>query len=499
MRINLKRLLSWVLLCTLLACAPAAASAPRFTDVPSGYWAASQISQAVQTGLFNGRTATYFGAAEPITRAEFTVALCRLFRWDMVTPSSGSFTDNQNPAAWYYSAVETAYHNGAVTRQSETFRPNDVITREELSVMLVRALGYTSIAGLTQDLPLSFRDVDSNRGYLSMAYELGITSGTSAAAFSPGKTASRAQAAVMLVRVYDKLHSQAFSLCGIAPDSSNLAADGMRLVAVPAAALTTGGSVALTRLMTDAQVRAVRAAASGAKAALYVSGSSDVLQGKAADTAAALEEAVTSGGYDGLFLDIRQVGADRKAALTELVGTVRAALGDKILYVMAEAPCWQGTAYDGYDYAALAARADRVVLRVAAYDKMVGGVVTAPQEPLEEVYYSLAKLKSSVDLSKVSLLLSTTGSDGSSGSRIAGLLTSPGIGTYYSARYAAAYLVRTSGSSSSVVLWYQDAAAAAARAQLCAFFGVSGICLSDLTSLGNYGDDSLLGGLTPAQ
>ena len=40
-----------------------------------------------------------------------------------------------------YSAVETAYANGAITRQTDTFRPREPITREELAVMLVRAMG----------------------------------------------------------------------------------------------------------------------------------------------------------------------------------------------------------------------------------------------------------------------------------------------------------------------------------------------------------------------
>lgn len=68
------------------------------------------------------------------------VALCRLFGWEMVTPEAGSYTDNQDKSAWYYSAVETAYANGAITRQTDTFRPREPITREELAVMLVRAM-----------------------------------------------------------------------------------------------------------------------------------------------------------------------------------------------------------------------------------------------------------------------------------------------------------------------------------------------------------------------
>ena len=52
----------------------------------------------------------------------------------MVTPEAGSYTDNQDKSAWYYSAVETAYANGAITRQTDTFRPREPITREELAV-----------------------------------------------------------------------------------------------------------------------------------------------------------------------------------------------------------------------------------------------------------------------------------------------------------------------------------------------------------------------------
>ena len=50
---------------------------------------------------------------------------------------------------------------------------------------------------------MPFQDVDTGAGYLAMAYELGIVNGTSKTTFSPEKTATREQAAVMLMRVYD--------------------------------------------------------------------------------------------------------------------------------------------------------------------------------------------------------------------------------------------------------------------------------------------------------
>lgn len=492
MRNALKGLLCGAVLCALLG-GGAAAAQQRFSDVPEGYWAADRINRAAETGLFNGRSSSWFGAERPMTRAEFAAVLCRLFGWETARSDTGSFTDNQDPSAWYYGAVETVCRHGAVTLQSRTFRPADPITREELSVMLVRALGYSTLAGLAQELPLPFRDVDASRGYLSMAYQLGIAAGTSAKAFSPESPATRAQAAVMLMRVYDKLHAAAPALWGLAPGSESLTTDGMHLVAVPAAALTAGSCVTLTPSMAEGEVRAVRAASAGTQTLLCVSGDAGALAGSAPDTAAALAEAVGDGGYSGLLLDLRQVPAARKTALTALSAAVRAALGTRLLYVTAEAPVWQGTACGGYDFAALAGSADRIVLRVAPYRKDSGGVLTAPEEPLEEIYYALSELKGAVSPSKLSLLLTTTGSDGSDGARIAKLLNTPGMERYYSARYGSAYLVGTADSR--VALWYQDAAAAADRRLLCAFFGVESICLSDLTSLGDYGDDSLLGGL----
>ena len=41
--------------------------------------------------------------------------------------------------------------------------------------------------------------------YIQIAYTIGMTNGTSATAFSPGSTATRAQAAAMLVRIYEKI------------------------------------------------------------------------------------------------------------------------------------------------------------------------------------------------------------------------------------------------------------------------------------------------------
>lgn len=509
MRTRIQRILSCLLLCALLSCllpAPAAAAAaPSFRDVPSTHWAADSIQRAVKAGLIQGESASTFGVGRPMSRAAFLVVLCRFFGWEMQTPARGSFSDNQNPKAWYYSAVETAYSNGALTRQSSTCRPNDPVTREEMAVMLVRSLGYTTLAGLDQGLPCPFTDMDANRGYLNMAYYLGISGGTSATTFSPTATATREQAVVMLMRLYDRFHTAAPERIGLTTSAEGLTdLTGYRAVAITGAQLINAGSVQLVRSPAEDTVSAVQTAAkaAGTKVLLGVTANAAIVHTRAADLAEVLTAAVRSGGYDGVLLDIPRLPENQSGNLTFLVSTLKKQLGSGMLYVVADAPDSSGSTY-GYQYAALAAAADRVILRVAAYDKTVSGFPTLPPEPLEEVYYALASLKGSLPAAKTSLWLTSTGltRTGSSGrlssvsaQGIEDLLHTSSATSRYSARYAVPYLIRTVNKSHATV-WYHNADSAAMRVRMAALFGIGSVCLSDLTSVAEYSDYSLLAGL----
>ena len=316
----MKRRLQWfcscALLCALLVTAalpaPAAAASTGFSDVPESHWAADSIRRAVDLGLFQGQTPTRFGLGAPMTRGAFVVALCRLFGWEMVTPEAGSYTDNQDKSAWYYSAVETAYANGAITRQTDTFRPREPITREELAVMLVRAMGYGTIAGLAQDLPMPFRDVTTNVGYIAMAHELGLVNGTAATTFSPDQTATREQAAVMLIRLYDSYHAAAPEKTGIAYSAEGLTdLTGYGAVAVGGARLIYAGESRLAGTP-DAETAAAlqeTITAAGAVPLLHVGGSASALKDDPSHTAEVLAAAVESGGYEWLLLDLAELSS----------------------------------------------------------------------------------------------------------------------------------------------------------------------------------------------
>lgn len=486
---------------TAMAAAPASAAGP-FRDLPAGYWAADDINQAVQLGLVQGETADRFGVGHPMTRAAFVMMLCRVFGWETVTPKEGSFSDNQDRSAPYYSAVETAVANGALTGQSDRFRPEDAVTREEMTVMLMRSLGYTTLAGLELGLKCPFQDVESSRTYLTMAWYLGVASGTTVTTFSPDDAATREQAVVMLMRVREKLGKTSPERLGLVASSvseKDVDFTPFDAVAVSGVWLTPAGEIlgGISEEQTQALREAIRAA--GAKALLRVSGGQTAMRGDPARLAQAVVDAAA--GYDGVFLDVTDLTKSERQAHAGLVRELRELLGDKTLCVTAKAPSTAG-ADGGYDYASLSRTADRLILRVPSYSGRVNGFPTLPQEPLEELYYALAYLKPTTELSNCSLWLTTTGAirrDGGSSNAlrtedIQALLTEPRAETYYSARYAEAYLVSAKDGLQTVV-WYHDQRAARARVLLGAFFDVESVCLSDLTSVADDPAASLFPGL----
>ena len=242
-----KRLLSLVL--TLALClgqalpvlaAEDAAGTPEtgYTDVPADCWCAESIARATELGLFQGLGDGRFGRGEPITRSAFITALVRLFGWSAGIPPKGTFSDVA-PGSWYYAAVETAYANDAVAASDHAFRPGDNISRGEMVTMLIRGLGYTALAGTVSTYSSPFTDVSANKGFISIAYDMALVDGVGDGRFDPDGSATREQAAVLLVRVYDLLH---------APPAAMQSAGGYTRVAVPTPKPAAGGEIPTTPL-----------------------------------------------------------------------------------------------------------------------------------------------------------------------------------------------------------------------------------------------------------
>ena len=157
----------------VLAAAPQPARA-AFSDA-AGHWAAEIIEKAEDYGLIQGYPDGTFGVEDEITRGQFVTVLCRMFGWDLISPETPSYIDCL-PSAWYYSAVETARAHD-VMDPAGAFRPEDYISRGEMAVMLVRALGYGDLAEGLEDPDLPFDDVTEDAGYIHVAWRIGMVNG----------------------------------------------------------------------------------------------------------------------------------------------------------------------------------------------------------------------------------------------------------------------------------------------------------------------------------
>lgn len=178
-----------------------------YTDIDDGHWTSASVERAIDLGLLQGVAEGEFGWGRPMSRAEFATALVRLFGWETVSPARPSFTDVA-PGRWFYSAVETARANGALSAGQPEFRPADGVTREEMAAMLVRGLGYASLAGLAQEYGSPFADVSTNKGFITAAYDMGLMGGVGDGMFDPSGVAARELAAAVLMRVYDCLNAE---------------------------------------------------------------------------------------------------------------------------------------------------------------------------------------------------------------------------------------------------------------------------------------------------
>ncbi|HWI65261.1 MAG TPA: S-layer homology domain-containing protein, partial [Symbiobacteriaceae bacterium] len=158
-------------------------------------------------------SADAFDPDRPITRAEVAKLLTLMLARDpdrQIQVGAGNaqtFTD-VTPAAWHYAYVETAARLGLVRGSDGQFRPDDPVTREELAVMIIRALGLEQ-AVPTAD-PLQLQDLNQTADWshkaVLLALENGLMRGVSSVAFDPQGVATRAQAAAVVLRAL--LHAE---------------------------------------------------------------------------------------------------------------------------------------------------------------------------------------------------------------------------------------------------------------------------------------------------
>ena len=174
-----------------------------FIDIQDVAWAQEAIVNLAEKGIINGKSKDEFYPNDLITRAEFAqlVSAGMLEDNGIIDPGFGDVTVND----WYFNGVARAYSCGIIHGYSNTyFGAGENITRQDMAVMIYRALGIQDEEGLQNS---EFQDVDEIADYakraVSYLYQKGIISGVEQGVFAPKEYATRAQAAKI---IYEALH-----------------------------------------------------------------------------------------------------------------------------------------------------------------------------------------------------------------------------------------------------------------------------------------------------
>ncbi|MFC5470135.1 cadherin-like beta sandwich domain-containing protein [Cohnella suwonensis] len=171
------------------------ASETNLTDI-KGHWAEASIRELIQSGAISGYPDQTFKPNNKITRAEFVSILVKAFK--LKAPDSKTFADTTDH--WAKDSIGSTAALGIATGDGEgNFRPDDPITREEMALIIVRALKLNASAKF-----VSFKDNSAVSGWaieaVAAAADKGLLSGYEDGTIRAKANTTRAEAVAVIVR-----------------------------------------------------------------------------------------------------------------------------------------------------------------------------------------------------------------------------------------------------------------------------------------------------------
>jgi|GEM_PF-308468 len=194
-----------------------------YIDVPVNHWAAKLVSGAKLAGFLDYITGESFDPKKPLPRAEAIEILAKttfakkkidwLLDWEVgfeeeveeerVEVELKTFKDVPD-GYWAATPIQALATLGIISGYPDgTFRPENTLTRAELSTLLVKARGLRP----AQVNTALFRDLPAKHwasGYVSNAMDLGLVQGYPDGTFQPSRKVSRAEAVTVISR-FDEL------------------------------------------------------------------------------------------------------------------------------------------------------------------------------------------------------------------------------------------------------------------------------------------------------
>lgn len=166
-----------------------------FTDIKN-HWAKENIEKLITKGIVSGYPDGTFKPDKTITRAEFASMLCNVFKFK--DKGNNIFADTKEH--WAKDNISKAASAGVVSGyDAYNFGPDDLITREQMAVMIARA---NNLAPIQEELDFSDNNRISSWAKPSMVIvnKQGIMAGYPDNTIKPQGKASRAEAVTVIVK-----------------------------------------------------------------------------------------------------------------------------------------------------------------------------------------------------------------------------------------------------------------------------------------------------------
>ena len=173
------------------------------SDDITGHLFEQHMRTLINKGIMSGYGNDVYLPDKEITRAEFATLVAKALQ----LPQADSNFNDVPKTYGLYDGVSRAFGAGIIKgRSPETFAPNDVITREEMAVMVKQALDYKKVNVTVS--PLTFADTNriNYKEHVQVMVATGIIKGyPEDNTFRPHLSATRGMASAMLNLMLDKI------------------------------------------------------------------------------------------------------------------------------------------------------------------------------------------------------------------------------------------------------------------------------------------------------
>lgn len=174
------------------------------------HWARSSMEVLASRGIVDGLSQNQFVPEGVLTRAQFTKMLVGALQLHPAAGTSSTFTDVSRNH-WSHGWVEAAVSAGLVQGDGASFNPDAELTREQMMIMLVRAMG-------SEQQAIALNDKETEQGliysdsqeisswaqkYAALSSKIGLIEGDNGA-IRPKDSSTRAQAATVVYRLLKK-------------------------------------------------------------------------------------------------------------------------------------------------------------------------------------------------------------------------------------------------------------------------------------------------------